>query len=179
DGSGLSRETEDELAASGLVHLLASSGLHLAVVAVVVRELARRAWLRTPWAPRLRAGVVAAGVALPFAAFEVLLLGSPWPAVRAGIGASVGLLGSALARRGDGLTTLALGASACAALDPAPRLPVAGIAGLILLARPFRQLLPLPFPAAGAPLWRRFPEHLLGLACATLAAALCTGPLLA
>jgi competence protein ComEC len=185
DRSGLSREAEDELAASGLVHLLASSGLHLAVVALVVRELARRAWLRTPWAPRLRAGLVAAGVALPFAAFEVLLLGSPWPAVRAGIGASVGLLGSALARRGDGLTTLALGASACAVLDPAAthdlalQLSVAGIAGLILLARPIRQLLPLPFPAAGAPLWRRFPEHLLGLACATLAAALCTGPLLA
>jgi len=47
DRSGLSREAEDELAASGLVHLLASSGLHLAVVALVVRELARRAWSRS------------------------------------------------------------------------------------------------------------------------------------
>jgi competence protein ComEC len=185
DRSGLSREAEDELAASGLVHLLASSGLHLAVVALVVRELARRAWLRSPWASQVRAGVFAAAVALPFATFEVLLLGAPWPAVRAGIGASVALLGSALARRGDGLTTLALGTATCALLDPAAthdlalQLSVTGIAGLILLSRPLRDLLPLPRPAAGARVWKRFPEHLLGLACATLAAALCTGPLLA
>src|SRR5207237_388683 len=185
DRSGLSRETEDELAASGLVHLLASSGLHLAVVALLVRELARRAWLRTPWAHRLRAGVFGAAIALPFAAFEVLLLGAPWPAVRAGVGASVVLLGSALARRTDGLTTLALGAAACALLDPAAthdlalQLSVAGIAGLLLLARPLRDLLPVRWPAPGAPWWRRFAEFVLMLACSSAAAALCTAPLLA
>src|SRR5581483_4043034 len=185
DRSGLSREAEDELAASGLVHLLASSGLHLAVVALVVRELARRVWVRTPWAASIRAGLFGAVVALPFVAFEVLLLGAPWPAIRAGAGAAIGLLASALARRKDGLTTLALAASACALLDPgsthdlALQLSVAGIAGLILLARPLREALPLPFPPAGARMWRRFPEHLLALACATAAAALCTGPLLA
>jgi competence protein ComEC len=185
DRSAISRETEDELAASGLVHLLASSGLHLAVVALVVRELARRAWLRTPWASRVRAGLVGAAVALPFAAFEVLLLGAPWPAIRAGIGAGVGLLGSALARPKDGLTTLGLAAAACAAIDPAAthdlalQLSVAGIAGLILLARPLREALPLPRPPAGSRMWRRFPEHLLALGCATAAAALCTAPLLA
>src|SRR3954467_7879447 len=81
DRSGLSREAEDELAASGLVHLLASSGPHPAGVALVVRELARRAWLRTPWAASIRAGLFGAVVALPFVAFEVLLLGAPWPAV--------------------------------------------------------------------------------------------------
>jgi ComEC/Rec2-related protein len=185
DRSGLSREAEDELAASGLVHLLASSGLHLAVVALLVRELARRAWLWTPWTHRLRAPAFGAAVALPFAAFEVLLLGAPWPAIRAGVGACVGLLGSALARRGDGLTTLALGAAACALVDPAAthdlalQLSVTGIAGLILLTRPMRDLLSLPRPASGAPLWRRFLEHLVGLGCATAGAALCTAPLLA
>ena len=185
DRSALSREAEDELAASGLVHLLASSGLHLAVVVLAARELARRAWLRTPWAARVRARLVGAAVALPFAAFEVFLLGAPWPAVRAGLAAATGLLASALARRGDPLTTLALAAAACALLDPgathdlALQLSVAGIAGLILLARPLRERLPLPLPPAGARPWRRFPEHLLALACATVAAALCTAPLLA
>ncbi|MGZ6126046.1 MAG: ComEC/Rec2 family competence protein, partial [Myxococcales bacterium] len=185
DRSALSREAEDELAASGLVHLLASSGLHLAVVALAVRELARRAWLRTPWAGRMRAGLFGALVALPFAAFEVFLLGAPWPAIRAGIGASTGLLASALGRRKDGLTTLALAAAGCALLDPAAthdlalQLSVVGIAGLILLARPLRDAIPLPFPPAGARPWRRLPEHLLALGCATAAAALCTGPLLA
>src|SRR5439155_5223330 len=185
DRSGLSRETEDELAASGLVHLLASSGLHLAVVALLVRELARRAWLRTPWAHRLRAGVFGAAIALPFAAFEVLLLGAPWPAVRAGVGASVVLLGSALARRGDGLTTLALGAASCALLDPAAthdlalQLSVAGITGLLVLSRPLREMLPIPLPPLGASLLRRAPEHLFRLGCATAAASLFTAPLLA
>src|SRR5207248_3354604 len=81
---------------------------------------------------------------------EVLLLGSPWPAIRAGTGACVGLLGSALARRPDSLTTLAFAAATCAAVDPAAahdlalQLSIAGIAGLILLARPIRDLLPLP-----------------------------------
>src|SRR5438105_1023989 len=106
-------------------------------------------------------------------------------AARAGVGASVVLLGSAAARRTDGLTTLALGAASCALVDPAAthdlalQLSVTGIAGLILLARPLRDLLPVPRPASGAPIWRRFPEHLLGLGCATGAAALCTAPLLA
>src|SRR5439155_606518 len=38
---------------------------------------------------------------------------------------------------------------------------------------------PLRFPAAGAARWRRFAEFLVGLGCSTLAAALCTAPLLA
>ena len=185
DRSMLSREAEDELSASGLVHLLASSGLHLAAVIWLVRLLGKGLWLRTPWAASLRASVVGAALALPFAAAEVLLLGAPWPAVRAGVGAAVALLGSALARRGDGLTTLALGGAACALLDPAAthdlalQLSVAGISGLLVLARPLREMLPLPLPPAAAPLWRRGAEHLLRLGCATAAASLCTAPLLA
>src|SRR5205807_559902 len=107
------------------------------------------------------------------------------PAVGAGVGAAVALLGSALARRGDGLTTLALGGAACALLDPAAthdlalQLSVAGISGLLVLARPLREMLPLPLPPAAAPLWRRAAEHLLRLGCATAAASLCTAPLLA
>src|SRR4051812_13803866 len=91
DRSGLSREAEDELAASGLVHLLASSGLHLAVVTLLIRALGRRLWLRTRLASRLRATAFGAALAMPFAAAEVLLLGAPWPAVRAGIGAILAL----------------------------------------------------------------------------------------
>jgi competence protein ComEC len=185
DRSGLSREAEDELAASGLVHLLASSGLHLAVVVLLFRELGRRLWLRTRFAARLRPAAFGAALAVPFAAFEVLLLGAPWPAIRAGVGAVLLLGGSLLSRRADGLTTLGIAATACALVDPAAthdlalQLSVAGIAGLLLLARPLRELLPVPLPPAGAPAWRRLCEHVLGLACSTAAAALCTAPLLA
>jgi competence protein ComEC len=185
DRSMLSREAEDDLSASGLVHLLASSGFHLAVLTLLLRSVGKRLWLRTRWAAKVRASVAGAALALPFAAAEVLLLGAPWPAVRAGVGAAIALLGSALARRGDGLTTLALGASACALLDPAAthdlalQLSVAGIAGLLVLARPLREMLPAPLPPAGASIFRRAPEHLLRLGCATAAASLCTAPLLA
>lgn len=183
--AALSAEAEDDLSASGLVHLLASSGLHLAVVVLVVRELSRRLWLRTRWAAAWRASAASAAIALPFALAEVLLLGAPWPAVRAGFGAAVALLGAGAGRRSDGITTLAIGAGGCALVDPAAthdlalQLSVAGIAGLLLLARPLRELFPVPCPAPGAPRWRRLAEHLLGLACSTLAAALCTAPLLA
>ena len=185
DRSALPADAEEDLAASGLVHLLASSGLHLAVVVLLARELARRLWLRTRWAGAVRATAVGSAVALPFAFAEVLLLGAPWPALRAGAGAALGLLGSAAGRRADGLTTLAIGAAACALIDPAAthdlalQLSVAGIAGLLLLARPLREALPFPWPPPGASRWRRFAELLLGLACSTAAAALCTAPLLA
>src|SRR5262249_41050623 len=118
-------------------------------------------------------------------AVEVLLLGAPWPAVRAGLAAALALIAAASARRPDGITTLALAAAGCALVDPAAthdlalQLSVLGIAGLLLLARPLRDLCPIRFPAAGASLLRRLGEHVLMLACSTAAAALCTAPLLA
>src|SRR5262249_48884687 len=142
-------ETEDDLSASGLVHLLASSGLHLAVVVFLAREIARRLWLRTRWAASVRASLIGSIAALPFAAVEVLLLGAPWPAVRAGLAAALALIAAASARRPDGITTLALAAAGCALVDPAAthdlalQLSVLGIAGLLLLARPLRDLCPI------------------------------------
>src|SRR5262249_36161887 len=134
DRSGLSPEAEDELSASGLVHLLASSGLHLAAVVLAVRELARRLWLRTRF--HSRAALARALAAAPAALFEVLLLGARGPAVRAGIGALLGLPAAALSRRADPLTSLLAAAAGCALVDPgathdlALQLSVAGICGL-------------------------------------------------
>ena len=185
DRSGLSRSAEEDLAKSGLVHLLASSGLHLAVSVWIAREIGRRAFLRTRWAATFRASAAGAALALPFAGIEVLLLGAPWPAVRAGVGAASALAGTMLGRRRHGLSALLFAAAVCAAIDPAAthdlalELSVLGISGLLLLAAPVRDLVPLPRPPAGARWWRRGAEHLLVLACATCAASLCTAPLLA
>jgi len=190
DRSLIPPEVEEDLAASGLVHLLASSGLHLAVVALLVRWVAKQLWLRGPWATRARAAAVASLCAAPAVAFEVLLLGAPWPAIRAGAGAGLALSADLCGRRTDGLTALFVAAAACAALDPAAthdlalQLSVAGVAGMLVLADPLRDFLPRPLPRLPAPgrfseIAGRVAEHGLRLACATGAATLCTGPLIA
>lgn len=190
DRSLLPPEIEIDLAASGLVHLLASSGLHLAVIALLVRWVARRAWLRTPWAARTRPAAVASLCAAPAVAAEVLLLGTPWPAVRAGIGAGLALGADLFARRTDGLTALSAAAAGCALLDPAAthdlalQLSVAGVGGMLVLAEPLRDFFPRPLPRVPLPrragdVATRIAEHALRLACATAAATLWTTPLLA
>ena len=190
DRSLIPPQVEEDLAASGLVHLLASSGLHLAVVALLVRSAARRLWLRSPWAGRARAASVASLCAVPAVAAEVLLLGAPWPAIRAGIGAGLALSADLCGRRSDGLTALFVAAAACAALDPAAthdlalQLSVAGVGGMLVLADPLRDFLPRPLPAVAgsarvARLIGSLAEHTVRLGCATAAATLFTGPLIA
>ena len=178
DRADLPPEVDDELAASGLIHLLASAGLHLAAVCVLVQRAAEKVWLYTPWAARVRASLVGGICALPFAAAEVLLLGAPWPAMRAGLSAALWLLAHVAGRRADSVTALALSAALCAIGDPGSlhdlplQLSLAGVAGLIFLTGPLRDLGPLrrlAFP------W----ETALRLGCATAAAMLCTAPLLA
>jgi len=184
DRSSISAELDDELSASGLIHLLASAGLHLAVLALLARLLASRLWLRSPWAPKARAAAVGALFALPLVLAEVALLGANWPSVRAGAGAALVLLGLVWARRTDSPTVLALGAAGCAVIDPASthdlalQLSVAGVAGILLLSAPLRDLLPVQRPLH-ARRFRRALEKPLQLVCTTAAAMLCTAPILA
>src|SRR5204863_299676 len=141
-----------------------------------------RVWLRTPWAGRARPAAVAALCAAPAVAAEVLLLGAPWPAVRAGMGAGLALCADVLGRRTDGLTALFAAAAGCALLDPAAthdlalQLSVAGVAGMLVLAEPVRDFFPRPLPRIPLPrragdLASRVAEHGLRLACATGRAA--------
>jgi competence protein ComEC len=182
DRSLIPPDVEDDLSASGLVHLLASAGLHLAAVAFLVRSAARRLWLRSPWAGRLRAAAIASLCAVPVVAVEVALLGAPWPAVRAGVAAGIALGAVAAGRRADGISALLVAAALCAAFDPAAthdlalQLSLAGVGGMLLLSRRLRDLVPLR-RRAGA--FGRAVEEVVGIACASAAATLCTAPLLA
>jgi competence protein ComEC len=184
DRSDIPPALDDELAESGLVHLLSSAGLHLAALALLVRWLSRQLLVRTRFAPR--AAALSALAALPAALADVLLLGASWPAVRAGAGASLGLAAPVFARRSDALTSLGFAAACCALSDPAAthdlalQLSLLGVLGLIVLTRPLRELLPISLPPLGTrsrP--RHLLEHILLLCCATAAATLCTAPLLA
>ena len=182
DRSLIPPDVEDDLSASGLVHLLASAGLHLAAVAFLVRSALRWLWLRSPWAGRLRAGAVAAACAVPVVAVEVAILGAPWPAVRAGIAAGIVLGAVGAGRRADGISALFVAAALCAAFDPAAthdlalQLSLAGVGGMLLLSRRLRDLLPFR-RRPGA--FGRAVEEVMGIACASAAATLCTAPLLA
>src|SRR5438105_2786687 len=98
-------------------------------------------------------------------------------------GAGLALAASAGGRRTDGLSMLCMAACTCALIDPASthdlalQLSVAGVAGMLVLSDPLRDLLPRPLPLTGWP--ARAVEWFLGLGCATAAATLFTAPLIA
>lgn len=127
DTRDIPREVRDRFAASGLVHVLSISGLHVAIVAGAVELLARAARVR-----RRPATLVAAATTLAY----VALLGWPPPACRAGV-----MLAATAAARLRGVptspwATLALGAGAPllveprAVLDLGWQLSVSGVAAL-------------------------------------------------
>ncbi len=189
DRAGLDVVTEEALVDSGLIHLLSSSGLHLAVATVLAASLLRALLLKFAWARRRRASSLAALLALPFIAAQILLLGAPWPALRAGLAAALALTAPLLSRRFDSLTGLLLGICLCGALEPASveglplLLSFTGVLGLILLAPRLREMIPLRRPPPGATL-RAHPiavarEEFIRLACASAAATLCTAPIMA
>jgi competence protein ComEC len=129
DRRALPADLERALARAGLSHLLALSGLHLALLAGVV-ELAGTALPRGP-----RLGAVAATAVL------VVLMAGPWPSlVRAAVMAMVAVMALALERPPAVLNGLALAVLVLVLVRPAVmleaafRLTVAATAGLLCLA---------------------------------------------
>jgi competence protein ComEC len=177
--SGLPPELEASLRAAGLAHLLAVSGLHLALVAGLAFGAVRRALLRL--APRAladprRAALVAAGLA---AAGYGALTGFALPVRRALVFLAAAVAGS-FARRPAQPGAL-LAAAALAILAPSPEAlfePGAQLsfaaAGALLLARsrPREE----PVARSGAPALRRRIGDALRTSAAAVAA---TAPLAA
>ena len=189
DRSGLDPATDESLAASGLVHLLASAGLHLAAAAWLGRALSLRLLQRLRVQ---RADALAALAGLACAGVQAALLGGPWPALRAAAAAAIFLFGPLLERRADSLTLLATSAAACALWDPsalheaALQLSLLGVFGLLVAAPRLRELLPLRnppdaflVPRSASSVARFLSEELTRLFFASLAATLCCAPLLA
>ncbi len=178
--SAVPSPVRDAFARAGLAHLLAVSGLHLGLVAVLLFAGIRRAVLGLPWRPvARRANDVAALVAAPAVGFLVAWVGRPPSAARAGLMALVLLGAVAAGRRRDGWTALALAALALAAaapdllFRPGFQLSFAAVAGLLAY------LPHLPVPAPGGGWARRLLRSVAGTAGATLAASLATAPLCA
>ena len=127
---GLDREVKDTFARSGLVHLLAISGTHVALLAAALVLLGKV--LRLPRRPVAWATIV-------LTALYLAVIGAPPSAVRAGIMVSLALVGTLLQRPAARLPIVAaaalpvLAADPLAALDAGLQLSFAGVLGILLL----------------------------------------------
>ncbi len=186
----LGDELEEQFGASGLAHVLSVSGLHVAILAVLLLKTLRRLLARVgPIARRLDVRRVAAPVAVPLVWGYVLFTGNQPPAVRSAVMATAVLLGMALWRRADGLNALALAAIALVVVEPAAvadlssQLSFLAVASLIVVAPALRRALPLPPPPPSLSGWRRRFAHgaegALSVFCASVAVTLTSAPLIA
>jgi competence protein ComEC len=139
---GLDRDVRDRFARAGLSHLLAISGLHVALVAGLLMLLAGAA--------RLGKGPGAAAAGLGTVAY-VLFLGAPHSASRAALQIVLVLAARAAQRPARTEALIATAALLLLARDPAAlfspgfQLSFAGVAGILLLRRPLlRRLKRLP-----------------------------------
>ncbi len=145
DRAALTPELARNLRNAGLIHLIAISGLHVGVIAMVLFGTLRRTRLPA-WAL-----FAAALVLLPSFA---LFVGARPPVVRAACSAALVLLGRWCGRDGDSVNFLAMLACLFVALDPwvirSPsfQLTFMATAGILVLSAPLASLLPMPKAAA-------------------------------
>jgi competence protein ComEC len=188
--SGVSPTLADAFNTSGLAHILSISGLHLAVAVVVLAWVLRRSFALSPQlSARIAPKRLAAIVALPVTVFYVVLIGAPAPAVRAGLGLGLVLLGAALGRDPDVLNTLGWSLAAIVLIDPpslddpSTQLSFLGVVGLVYFTERLREFVPLTPPEPGATGWRagvvRAREAVLLLGLGSVAATLATAPITA
>ncbi len=177
DRGGLDPDLAQRFRDAGVAHVLAVSGLHLAVVALLVFAAVRRGWAAVPaLAARVEPALAAAVAAAPAAVGFTMITGARTSTVRALVVVLIVLGGLACTRRARIVD--ALGAAALILLwfqplslfDPGFQLSFAATATLALAlgARP------RPLTRAGRALGR-----LRQLAAASLWSALATAPLTA
>lgn len=157
-------DMEETFQRAGVMHLLAVSGLHVGFVATAAWRLLKAVRL-----PRAVASVAAAGLVWLY----VLATGARPPAVRAGVGTSLGLLAAALGRERDLATALAAAAlilvvhNPLVLFDVSFQMSFAATAGILLVYGPIRRAL------------GRLPGFVAGPVAVTAGAQLGVTPLLA
>ncbi|MFO0724963.1 MAG: DNA internalization-related competence protein ComEC/Rec2 [Myxococcota bacterium] len=156
DRSGVDSATLEAFSASGLLHLMAVSGLNLAIVVGAVVYLSRALFGLWPWVClRLGAGRAAAAIGLLAAIGYTILVGAPASAVRAAWMAGYVLAGTLLRRRSTALSGVAaaalfgVAAAPSSLFDPSLELSLAAVLGLLVLARPFEPWILRQRPAVG------------------------------
>ncbi len=179
DRSAIERDLDRAFQASGLSHLLAVSGLNLAIVAGLFvlgleRLLRRSTRVATGWGAR----PLAALVAIPFVLLYTGIVGASPSALRAALMVLLLLLGRILRRPVDPWTSLALALVLMLAWDPSGLGDVSlqlSFAAVAALFRLYPALVEVCAPRlATRPWWWRAP---LEVALASAAATLGTAPL--
>ncbi len=162
DRSDISAAQRERWADSGIAHLLAISGLHVATVAVMLFMFIR--YLITLWpgcVERLNANRWAAGLCLPLLIFFLFWVGAPVSAVRATIMAGALLGGIMLDRVYAPLNALALAglalvvSSADALVDISFLLSFVAVMGLLLWNRHAAAIRERTAPTLRLKSWRR------------------------
>ena len=117
--SGITPEIREAFRASGLSHLLAISGLHMALFWGSIMALIRAGLALFPhFASRYPSLKLAALLSMPFGVFYLIISGLPVSAVRAFLMLALFMLAILLTRRGITLHHVALAAIAILILDP-------------------------------------------------------------
>lgn len=146
----LDRDLADRFAQTGLVHLLAISGTHVALlgaVFVLIGRMLRLSRARVAW---LTIALIAAYLAL---------IGAPASAVRSGIMMALALLATVLQRPSASLpivsaaALLILAVEPMTALDPGFQLSFAGVLGIILLRGAMLRRIPERYRRSPAARW--------------------------
>lgn len=116
---GISPEIREDFRASGLSHLLAISGLHMALFWGSVMALIRAILASYPhFSSRHPALKIAAVMAFPFGLFYLVISGMPVSAVRAFLMLALFMLAIMMAKRGVTLHNVALAAIIILLIDP-------------------------------------------------------------
>lgn len=179
DQSGIPRAIAADFQASGLSHLLAVSGLNLAIIAGLFVVLLAAVFRRIP---RIALGIGVARLsalpAIPFVLAYTLLVGASASAVRAAIMVLVLLVARIISRESDPISALALALLLMLAADPGAvadvslELSFAAVLALLYLQPIVSRRLRLE----KAPRVLRWP---LEIAAASFVAALATAPITA
>jgi competence protein ComEC len=152
DRSGIDPVMQEAFVATGLVHLLAVSGLHVMIVGLTFYRLCRPALLRLgmPWriAESLRSAATL-GLLVVYA----MITGLPASVVRAVTMTAALLLGPVMRRRSQSLNSLGVAAAAIlwvqpySLFDPGFQLSVSAVSGIILMVPPLKTTLARRFSA--------------------------------
>ena len=177
DRSQLHETTTDTFRETGLMHLLAVSGLHVFLVGLAVFVLLGPLLMRTGMR-RQRVMWIRAAISLALLAVYVLVTGGSVSVVRAFVMAAIMIIGTALERRRDSLNTLGAAAIVLLVMRPTAlfevgfQLSFSAVAALVTLTPHLTQAI----PAA----WRSgtFGKWITSSSVASLAATLGTAPVL-